>query len=132
MLDPALLRTQPADLAARLKQTRGYDLNVADLLLLETERKQIQVRTQELQNLRNTKSKQIGMLKAKGEDVSAVMAEVAAFGVETMLADDHRTVVPGWSLSTATAISDDGRTIAGQGIGPAGVIEGWIVRLPPD
>lgn len=82
MLDPALLRTQPADLAARLKQTRGYELNVADLLLLETERKQIQVRTQELQNLRNTKSKQIGMLKAKGEDVSAVMADVAAFGEE--------------------------------------------------
>ena len=82
MLDPALLRTQPAELAARLKDTRGYDLNVADLLLLETERKQIQVRTQELQNLRNTKSKQIGMLKAKGEDVSAVMAEVAAFGEE--------------------------------------------------
>ncbi len=82
MLDPALLRTQPADLAARLKETRGYDLNVADLLLLEAERKQIQVRTQELQNLRNTKSKQIGMLKAKGEDVSAVMAEVAAFGEE--------------------------------------------------
>ncbi|NOT89690.1 MAG: serine--tRNA ligase [Lysobacter sp.] len=82
MLDPALLRTQPAELAARLKDTRGYDLNVADLLLLEAERKQIQVRTQELQNLRNTKSKQIGMLKAKGEDVSAVMAEVAAFGEE--------------------------------------------------
>jgi len=52
--------------------------------------------------------------------------------LETMLADDHRTVIPGWSLSAATAISDDGRTIAGQGIGPAGVIEGWIVRLPPD
>ncbi len=82
MLDPALLRTQPADLAARLKDTRGYDLNVADLLLLEAERKQIQVRTQELQNLRNMKSKLIGMLKAKGEDVSAVMAEVAAFGEE--------------------------------------------------
>lgn len=80
MLDPVLLRNQPADLAARLKATRGYDLNVADLLLLETERKQIQVRTQELQNLRNTKSKQIGMLKAKGEDVSALMAEVAGFG----------------------------------------------------
>jgi seryl-tRNA synthetase len=82
MLDPVLLRTQPAELAARLKETRGYDLNVADLMLLETERKQIQVRTQELQNLRNVKSKQIGMLKAKGEDVSAVMAEVAGFGEE--------------------------------------------------
>ena len=82
MLDPALLRQQPADLAARLKDTRGYDLDVAGLMLLESERKQLQVRTQELQNLRNTRSKQIGMLKAKGEDVSAVMAEVAGFGDE--------------------------------------------------
>jgi len=82
MLDPALLRNQPADVAARLKDTRGFDLDAAELLMLESERKQIQVRTQELQNLRNTKSKQIGMLKSKGEDVSAVMAEVAAFGDE--------------------------------------------------
>ncbi len=82
MLDPALLRQQPAELAARLKETRGYDLDVAELVMLESERKRIQTRTQELQNLRNTKSKQIGMLKAKGEDVSAVMAEVAAFGDE--------------------------------------------------
>jgi seryl-tRNA synthetase len=82
MLDPALLRNQPADLAARLKDTRGFGLDADEVLRLETERKQIQVRTQELQNLRNTKSKQIGMLKAKGEDVSAVMAEVAAFGDE--------------------------------------------------
>ncbi|MGN6150385.1 MAG: serine--tRNA ligase [Lysobacteraceae bacterium] len=82
MLDPALLRQQPADLAARLKETRGHDLDVAGLMLLESERKQLQVRTQELQNLRNTRSKQIGMLKAKGEDVSAVMAEVAGFGDE--------------------------------------------------
>jgi len=82
MLDPVLLRQQPADLAARLKATRGYDLDVAELVMLESERKRLQTRTQELQNLRNTKSKQIGMLKAKGEDVSAVMAEVAAFGDE--------------------------------------------------
>ena len=82
MLDPVLLRNQPDVLAARLKETRGYDLDVELLQDLESERKQLQVRTQELQNLRNTKSKQIGMLKAKGEDVSAVMAEVAAFGEE--------------------------------------------------
>jgi seryl-tRNA synthetase len=82
MLDPALLRNQPDVLAARLKQTRGYDLDVESLQRWESERKQLQIRTQELQNLRNTKSKQIGMLKAKGEDVSAVMAEVAAFGDE--------------------------------------------------
>ncbi len=82
MLDPALLRNQPAELAARLKDARDFDLDAAEVLMLESERKQIQVRTQELQNLRNTKSKQIGMLKAKGEDVSAVMDEVAAFGDE--------------------------------------------------
>ena len=49
---------------------------------LETERKQLQVRTQALQNLRNTRSKAIGQANAKGEDVSALMAEVAGFGDE--------------------------------------------------
>ncbi len=82
MLDPVLLRTNPADLAERLRASRGYELDVGHIEALEAQRKQIQVRTQELQNLRNTRSKQIGMLKAKGEDVSAVMAEVAGFGDE--------------------------------------------------
>ncbi len=82
MLDPALLRANPAELAERLRATRGYTLDVDALSSLEARRKAIQIRTQELQNLRNTRSKQIGMLKAKGEDVSAVMAEVAGFGEE--------------------------------------------------
>ncbi len=82
MLDPALLRTNPAELAERLRVSRGFDLDVLAIEALETERKRIQVRTQELQNLRNRRSKQIGMLKAKGQDVSAVMAEVAGFSDE--------------------------------------------------
>ena len=82
MLDPALLRANPADLAERLRASRGFELDVGHLESLEAQRKQLQVRTQELQNLRNTRSKQIGMLKARGEDVSAVMAEVAGFGEE--------------------------------------------------
>ena len=82
MLDPALLRANPAELAGNLRASRGFELDVARLEALEADRKRIQVRTQELQNLRNTRSKQIGMLKAKGEDVSAVMAEVAGFGEE--------------------------------------------------
>ncbi len=82
MLDPALLRTNPAELAERLRASRGFDLDVPQIESLEAERKHIQVRTQELQNLRNTRSKQIGVLKAKGEDVAAVMAEVAGFGEE--------------------------------------------------
>jgi len=82
MLDPVLLRTQPAELAQRLKETRGFDLDVSRIADLEAARKQLQKRTEELQNLRNTRSKAIGQAKAKGEDVSALMAEVAGFGDE--------------------------------------------------
>ena len=82
MLDPVLLRTQPAELAQRLKQARNFDLDVSRIADLEAARKQLQKRTEELQNLRNTRSKAIGQAKAKGEDVSALMAEVAGFGDE--------------------------------------------------
>lgn len=60
MLDPALLRQHPADLAERLRSTRGFSLDTAELESLESERKRIQVRTQELQSQRNSKSKAIG------------------------------------------------------------------------
>ncbi|HEY0333353.1 MAG TPA: serine--tRNA ligase [Stenotrophomonas sp.] len=82
MLDPALLRQQPDELAERLRTSRGFVLDTAALAALEGERKRIQVRTQELQALRNSRSKAIGQAKAKGEDVSALMAEVAGFGDE--------------------------------------------------
>ena len=82
MLDPTLLRGQLADTAARLKATRDFDLDVAALERLEAERKQLQTRTQELQNLRNTRSKAIGMAKGKGEDTAALMAEVAGLADE--------------------------------------------------
>ncbi|MCX2921639.1 serine--tRNA ligase [Stenotrophomonas rhizophila] len=82
MLDPALLRQQPADLAERLRSSRGFELDVSGLESLEADRKRIQVRTQELQSLRNSRSKAIGQAKAKGEDVSVIMAEVAAFADE--------------------------------------------------
>ncbi|MGN2251775.1 serine--tRNA ligase [Frateuria sp. GZRe12] len=80
MLDPALLRSRLADTAARLKQTRGFDLDVAAVEALEAERKRLSTETQELQNLRNTRSKAIGQAKAKGEDVAPLMAEVAGIG----------------------------------------------------
>ena len=75
MLDPALLRANPVELAQRLQATRGYALDVSALESLESARKQLQTRTQELQNLRNTRSKAIGQGKAKGEDVAALMAD---------------------------------------------------------
>lgn len=76
MLDPALLRGQLDDVAQRLA-TRGFALDRASIEALEARRKAVQVETQELQNTRNTRSKAIGMAKAKGEDTTALMAEVA-------------------------------------------------------
>jgi seryl-tRNA synthetase len=82
MLDPQLLRGALADTVARLKATRGFDFDAGAWEALETERKALQGRTQELQNLRNTRSKAIGQAKARGEDVSALMSEVAGLGDE--------------------------------------------------
>ena len=80
MLDPALLRSHLAETAARLKETRGFVLDVSTVEALETERKRLATETQDLQNLRNTRSKAIGQAKAKGEDVAPLMAEVAGLG----------------------------------------------------
>ncbi|MET3650805.1 serine--tRNA ligase [Dyella japonica] len=88
MLDPALLRSRLADTAARLKETRGYELDVAAIEALESQRKQLSTETQELQNLRNTRSKAIGQAKAKGEDVAPLMAEVAGIG-DKLKANEH-------------------------------------------
>ena len=79
MLDIQLLRSNLAFVAERLA-SRGVTLDTAAFEALEAERKQLQTRTQDLQAKRNTLSKQIGMLKGKGEDASAVMAEVAGLG----------------------------------------------------
>jgi seryl-tRNA synthetase len=82
MLDPALLRSRLAETAARLLETRGYALDVSAVEALENERKRLATETQELQNLRNTRSKAIGQAKAKakGEDTAPLMAEVAGIG----------------------------------------------------
>ncbi len=77
MLDIALLRKDIAAVAARLK-TRPFDLDIEAFNALESERRSVQMRTEELQAKRNALSKQVGVLKGKGEDASAVLAEVAA------------------------------------------------------
>jgi len=81
MLDVQLLRTRLDFVAERLA-TRGMSLDVAAFQALEDERKTRQTRTQELQARRNALSKQVGQLKGKGEDASAVLAEVAGIGDE--------------------------------------------------
>ena len=81
MLDIQTLRNDLAATAERLA-TRGYTLDTAKFELLEAERKTIQTRTQELQAKRNASSKLIGQAKAKGEDTTAIMAEVGTLGDE--------------------------------------------------
>ncbi|MGF6492280.1 seryl-tRNA synthetase [Luteibacter sp. 621] len=88
MLDPALLRGRLAETAERLRAARNFDLDVATIERLESERKALSTETQELQNLRNTRSKAIGQAKAKGEDVAPLMAEVAGIG-DTLKANEQ-------------------------------------------
>ncbi|TAL96327.1 MAG: serine--tRNA ligase [Paraburkholderia sp.] len=79
MLDIQLLRKDLDGVAKRLAD-RGYILDVAAFSALEAERRAIQTRTEELQARRNSLSKQIGGMKGRGEDTSAVMAEVGGLG----------------------------------------------------
>jgi seryl-tRNA synthetase len=74
MIDPQLLRKDIAAVAARLA-TRKFQLDVEKFNSLESERKSLQTRTEELQAKRNQLAKAIGMKKGKGEDASAEMAE---------------------------------------------------------
>ena len=76
MLDQKLLRTDIDDVAKKLS-VRGYQLDVNAYNELETQRKNLQIKTQDLQNERTTKSKGIGKAKAAGEDVQPLMDEVS-------------------------------------------------------
>jgi seryl-tRNA synthetase len=102
MFDINLLRTQLATCADALK-ARRYDLDTAAFERLESERKRLQIQTQELQNTRNSLSKQIGMAKAKGEDTAPIMAQVAGLGEQLAAAEANLAVVLGqlndWLMS---------------------------------
>jgi seryl-tRNA synthetase len=81
MLDAHLLRTQLDAVAKRLAD-RPFILDTAAFQAMEAQRKDVQVRSQELQAARNQFAKRIGMAKGKGEDVSALLAESAAVNEE--------------------------------------------------
>ncbi|RUQ37680.1 MAG: serine--tRNA ligase [Candidatus Competibacteraceae bacterium] len=88
MLDPKLLRSELEQTATQLAR-RGYTLDVASISALESQRKALQVRTQELQNERNTRSKAIGRAKASGQDIQALLNEVASLGDELKQAEEQ-------------------------------------------
>ena len=81
MLDIQLLRKEITNVAERLK-TRGFDFDVDAFNALESQRKTIQMRTEELQSQRNALSKQIGILKSQKQSADDVMAQVGEIKVE--------------------------------------------------
>jgi len=101
MLDITLLRKDLPSVVARLETRKKNQtfLDVAKFSALEAERKTLQTRTEELQARRNSLNKQIGPLKAKGESVDALMAEVN--GLKT----EQESSLPGTGLGSG---ADDG------------------------
>jgi seryl-tRNA synthetase len=79
MLDPQLFRSDLESVQVQLKR-RAIDFDADFYTDLENKRKAIQVKTQELQNERNSRSKAIGQAKAKGEDVQPLLDQVQGFG----------------------------------------------------
>ena len=91
MLDPRLFRTE-LDFVTEQLARRSFTFNPEAYVALEARRKDVQVKTQDLQNERNSRSKAIGQAKAKGEDVQPLLDQVQHLGdelkaAETQLAD---------------------------------------------
>lgn len=86
MLDPRLFRTE-LDFVKEQLNRRSFHFNVESYAELEARRKDSQVKTQELQNERNSRSKAIGQAKAKGEDVQLLLDQVQHLGDELKAAE---------------------------------------------
>jgi len=81
MLDPQRLRADPEAVSAAL-QARGYDLDAGAWRELESRRKDLQIRVQELRNQKNQSAKSIGQAKSRGEDIQPLLDEVKHLGEE--------------------------------------------------
>ena len=88
MLESKLLRGNIGFVVEQLKR-RNFSFDVDEYNELENQRKIIQVQTQELQNLRNTKSKSIGQAKASGENIEPLLEEVSELGDKLDSAKDQ-------------------------------------------
>jgi seryl-tRNA synthetase len=86
MLDPKLLRSDPAAVAANLAR-RGFKLDVERLAALEEVRRKWQVRVDELRSERNTHAKSVGKAKAQGQDIAPLLKQVETLGEELAKAE---------------------------------------------
>ncbi|HKJ93999.1 MAG TPA: serine--tRNA ligase [Gammaproteobacteria bacterium] len=92
MLDPKDLRNDLDAIAAALAR-RGYQLDTERYARLEERRRGLQMRTQELQNERKTRSREIGQAKARGEDIQPLLDEVADLGDRVKSIEDELEAV---------------------------------------
>ena len=90
MLDPKLLRSDPAAVAANLAR-RGFKLDTAQLQTLEEERKRWQVKADELRSERNNHAKTVGKAKAQGQDIAPLLKQVENLGLELEKAEAELT-----------------------------------------
>ena len=88
MLDPRLLRSDIDQVVERLRR-KNFEFDKQRFLELDARRKELQVRTQQLQNERNTSSKAIGKAKAQGEDIQPLLDRVASLGDELKAAEQE-------------------------------------------
>jgi seryl-tRNA synthetase len=87
MLDSKRFRGDLTEVAQGLAR-RGFALDTAAFVELETQRREVQKRLQDIQTERNAKSKSIGLAKARGEDIAPLMAEVAHLGESLKAAEE--------------------------------------------
>ncbi|MCC6068581.1 serine--tRNA ligase [Ferrovum sp. PN-J185] len=92
MLDVQLLRNQLDDVIHRLQQ-RHFKFDVDRFTTLEQERKQVQMRTQELQSQRNSLSKEIGQAKAQRQEAEHLMQQATAINEELAEASQKLAVI---------------------------------------
>ena len=92
MLDPRLFRTE-LDFVTEQLSRRSFNFNPVSYTELESRRKSVQIKTQELQNERNSRSKAIGQAKAKGEDVQLLLDEVQHLGDALKAAETELTEI---------------------------------------
>ena len=92
MLDPRLFRTE-LDFVTEQLSRRSFNFNPESYTELESRRKSVQIKTQELQNERNSRSKAIGQAKAKGEDVQLLLDEVQHLGDALKAAETELTEI---------------------------------------
>lgn len=122
MLDPKLLRSELEQTAAKLAR-RGYILDTKLVGALEAQRKSLQVRAQELQNERNTRSKTIGRAKASGQDIQPLLDEVASLGDKLKQAENDLEVVQAQLLALQLGIPNLPHDSTPSGNGDADNVE---------